>query len=143
MKMKGWITPSPEAVLAVVVAAIIAPVPISWTVNSNHMLDAPSVRVVHISSPSSPYADNTYSDVEVSVDNQGNATAEGCLVRAGVSPPSSEDPEDIVMLAESELFDLSPQDGRVVTMSLYLPDASGQKLVFGMGCGNANSPEAT
>lgn len=145
MKMKGWIRPSPEAVLAVIVAAVIAPVPICWTVNLNHLLDTPSVRVIHISSPSSPYAENTYSDVDISVDNQGSATAEGCLVRAGVSPPSSEDPEDVVMLAESELFDLSPRDGRVVTMSLYLPDTNGKKVIFGTGCGNPDSaslPEA-
>lgn len=143
MKARGWSRLNPETIMAVLVMAIIAPVPIAWTVNSNHMLDIASVSVIHVSSPSSPYAGNTYSDVEVSVDNQGSATAEECLVRVRGFPPSSEDPADAVTLAESERFDLAPQDGRVLTMSIYLPDAKGKKVAFGTGCERTRPPEAT
>jgi hypothetical protein len=139
MKVRGWIRLSPETILAVVVTAIIAPVPIVWTVNSNHLLDTPDVRVIHVSSPSSPYADNTYSDIEISVDNQGSATAEGCLVRVQGFPPSSEDPADAVTLAESERFDLAPQDGRVLTISVYLPDSDGKEVGFDTVCERTRS----
>lgn len=134
---------SPETILAVLVTAVIAPVPIAWAVNLNHMLDTASMSVIHVSSPSSPYADNTYSDIEISVDNQGSATAEGCLVRVQGFPPSSEDPADAVTLAESERFDLAPQDGRVLTMSIYLPDADGKKVGLGTVCERTSPSEAT
>lgn len=134
MKARSWTRLNPETILAVLVMAVIAPVPIAWTVNSNHMLDTASVSVIHASSPGPPYADNTYSDIEVSVDNQGSAIAEGCLVRVRGLPPSSDDPADAVTLAESERFDLAPQDGRVLTMSIYLPDADGKKVGFGTAC---------
>ena len=134
---------SPETILAVLVTAVIAPVPISWAVNSNHMLDTASVSVIHVSSPSSPYGDNTYSDIEVSVDNQGSATAEGCLVRLQGFPPSSEDPADAVTLAESERFDLAPQEGRVLTMSIYLSDADGKEVGVGTGCEKTRPSKAT
>lgn len=143
MKARGWTKLNPETILAVVVTAVIAPVPIAWTVNSNHLLDTSSVRVIHVSSPSSPYAGNTYSDIEVSVDNQGSTTAEGCRVRVKGTPLSSEDPADAVTLAESERFDLSPQDGRVLTMSIYLPDADGKKIGYGTVCERTRPSEAT
>ena len=143
MKARGWTKLNPETILAVLVTAVIAPVPIAWTVNSNHMFDTASVSVIHVSSPSPPYAGNTYSDVEVSVDNQGSAKAEGCLVRVSGLPPSSEDLADAVTLAESERFDLAPQDGRVLTISIYLPDADGKKVGFGTVCERAGPSEAT
>ncbi len=143
MKARVWTRLNPETILAVVVTLVIAPVPIAWTVNSNHLLATSSVTVIHVSSPSSPYADNTYSDVEVSVDNQGNTTAEGCRVRAKGTPLSSEDPADVVTLDESERFELSPQDGRVLTMSIYLPDADGKTVGFGVVCERTRLSEAT
>ena len=141
VKKKWWIGASPETVLAVLVIAIVAPVSASWTINSSHLLESASVNIIHVSAPSAPYADNTYSDVEIAVDNQGSATAEGCLVRAVGSPPSSEDPADSVMLAESEPFDLSPRDGRVVTLSIYLPDARGKVVAFGTMCESSRPSE--
>ena len=141
VKAKGWIKLSPETILAVLVTALIAPVPLAWTANSNHLLDTANVMVIHTSSPSLPYADNTYSDIEVSVENQGNATAEGCLLRVLGSPSDSEDPVGAVTLAESERFDLSPQDGLVLTISVYLPDASEKQIFFGAACEQVRSSQ--
>jgi hypothetical protein len=134
MKAKSWLKLSPETIIAILVTAVVAPVPLAWTANSNHLFDTANVALVHTSSPSLPYGNDTYSDIEVSVENQGNATAEGCLLKVLGSAPDSEDPAEAVTLAESERFDLSPQDGRVLTMRVYLPDADEKQISFGAAC---------
>lgn len=141
MKAKSWFKLSPETVIAILVTAIIAPVPLAWTANSNHLFDTANVTLVHTSSPSPPYDNGTYSDIEVSVENQGNATAVGCLLKVLGFPPDSEDPADAVELAESERFDLSLQDGRVLTMSVYLPDADDKEISFSTTCEQMRSSQ--
>ena len=100
---------------------------------------------------SPPYANNTYSDAQIIVDNEDNITAEECFVRAYNARLFSEDPDNTPALGESEWFDLSPRGGYVTTVSIYLPDASEETsqggvtafvhepFVFRAECRNAES----
>src|SRR4051794_23954083 len=87
------------------VAAIIAPIPVLWFINSSDFSDGPAVTVVSASPLSLPYANDTYSDAQVIVDNGGNVTAEECLVIAYNARLFSEDPDNTPALGESERFD--------------------------------------
>ena|SRR5215208_5646371 len=111
-------------VVAGLVAAIIAPIPVLWFINSSDFSDGPVVKVVSASPLSLPYANDTYSDVQVIVDNGGNVAAEECSVRAYNVRLFSEDPDNTPALGESERFDLPPRGGYVATVNIYLPDAS-------------------
>jgi hypothetical protein len=128
-----WIEANPEGVVAAIVAAIIATVLMLWLTNSNNFLNGPSLQVVHVSPPSPVYADGTYSDVQVAVNNGGDVTAEGCSVKAyNHLLFSSGDLDETSVLGESERFSLAPQAGRSATVSVYLPYVSGEAL-FGGG----------
>lgn len=132
-------------------AAIIAPIPVLWFINSSELSDGPAVRVVSASPLSLPYANDTYSDVRVIVDNGGNVAAEECSVRAYNARLFSEDRDNTPALGESERFDLPPRGGYVATVRIYLPDASeetwqeGAKgfvfepFAYGVECSNAES----
>jgi hypothetical protein len=106
------------------IVVLITPIPVLWLINSSDFPDAPIMKVVSASPLSLPYADNTYSDAQVVVDNGGNVMAEGCSVRAYNARLFAEDPDNTPALGESEQFDLSPQGGYVATVNIYLPDAS-------------------
>jgi hypothetical protein len=56
-------------------AAIIAPVPVLWLTNSSDLIDSPVVEVISVSPLSPLYANNTYSEAQITVDNGGKATA--------------------------------------------------------------------
>ena len=114
-------------VVAGLAAAIIAPIPVLWFINSSDFSDGPAVKVVSASPLSLPYANDTYSDVQVIVDNGGNVTAEECLVRAYNARLFSEDPDNTPALGESERFDLPAQGGYAATVSIYLPGASEER----------------
>jgi hypothetical protein len=123
---------NPRAVVAGIVAAIIATVLALWLINSSGLLDGPSLQVVHISPLSPMYADGTYSDVQVAVDNVGNVTAEGCSVKAyNHLLFSSGNLDESSALGESERFSLPPQGGHSAAVSIYLPYVSGEALLGG------------
>jgi hypothetical protein len=74
-----------------------------------------------------------YSDVQVAVNNGGDATAERCSVKAyNHFLFSSGNLDETSALGESERFSLPPQAGRSATVSIYLPYVSGEAL-FGGG----------
>ena len=124
---------NPRVAVAGIVAAIVAPVLVAWLISSSGLFDGPSLQVVYISPLSPVYADGTYSDVQVAVNNGGNVTAEGCSVKAyNHLLFSSGDLDETSVLGESERFSLPPQAGRSATVSVYLPYVSGEAL-FGGG----------
>ena len=122
-----------EAVLAIA-TLIIAPVLVIWSINLSGVFDGPSLYMLYISPPSTAYADGTYSDVWVAVNNGGNIAAEGCSIRAynHYLFSSSDEPDESSVLGESERFTLPPQGGGTPTVSIYLPYVSGEAL-FGGG----------
>lgn len=109
------------------IAAIIAPIPMLWFINSSELSEAPAVKVVSASPLSLPYANDTYSDVRVIVDNGGDVAAEECSVRAYNARLFSEDPDNTPALGESEGFDLPSRGGYVATVRIYLPDAASEE----------------
>jgi hypothetical protein len=138
-------------VLSVIVVVIVATViPIvglaSWGVPS----DDPALLMVHVSSLNPESADGEYSGVRVAVDNAGGATAQACTIKAYNRLPFSYEADEASVLGRSEQFDLSPEGGRVTTVSLYLPAMSGEAWSGGgirapvslcTECQNAESPD--
>ena len=100
MSAKGPTKAISGKVVAGLGAAIIAPVPVLWLTNSSDLIDSPVVEVISVSPLSPLYANNTYSDAQITVDNGGKATAEDCFVRAYNAELISEEP-DILQLRES------------------------------------------
>jgi hypothetical protein len=136
MTIEGWVKANPKKVVAAIFAVLIAPVPLLLLINSSGLFDDPDPALVHLSLPSPTYA-NTYPDVRVAVNNRGNVTAEECLVRAYSADP--DDPGGTrALLAESERFDLAPQEGHVATLDISLLDTT-EALVFLTECRNARS----
>ncbi len=139
-------------VVAGLIAAILAPIPLLWLTNSSGLSDGPVLKIIGASPLSPAYANNTYSDTQVLVDNGGKVTAEECFVRAYDARLLPEDPANSATLGESERFDLLPQDGYVATVSIYLPNVSKETsqgavkslvvepFVFRAECSNAISP---
>ena len=78
MSAKGPTKAISGKVVAGLVAAIIAPVPVLWLTNLSDLFDSPVVEVISVSPLSAPYANNTYSDAQITVDNGGKVTAEDC-----------------------------------------------------------------
>ncbi len=70
MSAKGPTKAISGKVVAGLVAAIIAPIPVLWLTNSSDLIDGPVVKVISVSSLSPPYANNTYSDAQTTVDNE-------------------------------------------------------------------------
>ena len=137
------------------IAALIAPIPVLWLLNSSGLYDSPAIKMVSISPLSPPYANNTYTDAQILVDNGSNVTAEECFVRAYNANLLTENPDDAPASGESERFDLPPRGGHVTTVSIYLPDATSdissqggvtvlavEPFVFRTECRNAESPYA-
>jgi len=127
-----WIEANPERVAAGIVAAIIVTVLIVWLTSSSGLFDGPSLQRVHVSPPSPVYADGAYSDIQVALNNVGNATAEGCSVKAYDHLLfSSSNPDATLVLGESEQFRLPPQGEHFATVSIYLPYVSGEAFLQG------------
>ena len=127
-----WIEANPERAAAGIVAAIIITVLIAWLTSSSGLFDGPALQRVHVSPPGPVYADGAYSDIQVAVNNGGNATAEECSVKAYDHLLfSSSDPDETWVLGESERFRLPPQAGHSATVSIYLPNVSGEALLQG------------
>lgn len=152
MSIEGRTKAVSGKVVAGLIVAILLPIPVLWSTNSSSLPDGPVLKVISASPPSPAYANNTYSDAKVVVDNAGKVTAEGCFVRAYNTRLLTEDPDNSPALGESERFDLLPQDGYVATVSIYLPDVSKETsppgvrslviepFVFRAECRNAISP---
>ena len=86
--------------------------------------------MLYISPLGSSYADDTYSDVQIAVNNGGNVAAEECSIKVynHYLFYTSSDPDVTSVLGESERFTLPPQGGRTTTVSIYLPKVSGEAL---------------
>lgn len=133
--------------IAAIGATIVSMVGLAnWSVLS----DDPAVLMVHVSSLNPVSTDGEYSGMQVAVDNTGDATAEGCSVKAYNRLPFSYVADEASVLGKSEQFDVSPEGGRVTTVSLYLPNMSGEALSGGgvrapvslrTECENAESPD--
>lgn len=139
-------------VVAGLILAIMAPIPALWFINSSGLYDEPALRTASISSLSPPYANNTYTDVQVIADNRGSVVAEECSIKVYNANLLTDNPENAPASGESEQFDLPPGGGYATTVSIYLPGASdvsseeGVKalavgpFVFRTECSNAESP---
>ena len=116
-----------------IITVIIAPVLVVWSINLSGLFDGPSLYMLYISPLGSAYADGTYSDVQIAVNNGGNVAAEECSIKVYNHQLfySSSDPDEPSVLGESERFPLPPQGGRTATVSIYLPDVSGEALYGG------------
>ena len=141
-----------KRVVAWLIVALIAPIPVLWLLNSSGIYDGLAIKILAISPLSPPYANNTYTDAQIIVDNGGDITAEECFVRAYDANLLADNPDDTPASGESERFDLPPGGGHVTTVSIHLPDTSEVSsqegvpalvvgpFVFRTECRNAESP---
>jgi hypothetical protein len=141
-----------RGVVAWLVVALLAPIPVLWLLNSSGIYDGLAIKTATISPLSPPYANNTYTDVQIIVDNGGDTTAEECFVRAYDVNLLADKPDDTPASGESERFDLPPGGGHLTIVSIRLSDTgevSSQDgvpalvvgpYVFRTECRNAESP---
>ena len=124
---------NPWEALIGIVTIIIVPVLVVWSINLSGLFDGPSLYMLYISPLGSSYADDTYSDVQIAVNNGGNVAAEECSIKVynHYLFYTSSDPDVTSVLGESEHFTLPPEGGRKTTVSIYLPNVSGEALYGG------------
>ncbi len=135
------------------VVALLAPIPVLWLLDSSGLYEGPAITMLDTSALGPPYANNTYADAQVIVDNGGDITAEECFVRAYNTNLLTENPDDAPASGESERFDLPPGGGHVTTVSIYLRDGTSEvssqggvtaltvgPFVYRTECRNAESP---
>jgi hypothetical protein len=121
----------PGRVLAATIVAILASVAV-WVGLSNLLMasDAPSLQMVRVYGLTSPAGEPSL-DVAVAVNNAGTATAEGCYAKAYNHLLFSEEIDETAELGRSEQFDLPPHSGHVPTVSVDIPNLSGEALLGG------------
>ena len=121
----------PGRVLAATTLAIVASVAV-WVGLSNLLMasNAPALQMVRVYMLAAPAGEPSL-DVAVAVNNAGTATAEGCYAKAYNHPLFSEEIDETTELGRSEQFDLPPRSGHVPTVSVQLPNLSGETLVGG------------
>ena len=130
--MDDWIKANINSVITAVIGVLITPVLAAWVLNwSGISHDGPSLLFINISSQTPAYADQTYSDVAAAVQNAGDVKAQGCSIIAYSPHPFSQGTDENSVLGSSEQFDLSPQEGLVETVSVYLPNMSGEAMLGG------------
>ena len=141
---------NPGRVLAAIVVAIGTTVALIVGLPDRGVLYGPALLMIHVSALAPVSDDGEYSGVRVAVENTGDATAELCTVNAYNRLPYSYEADETSVLGKSERFDLTPEGGRVTTLSLYLPALSGEALSGGgvrapvslrTECENAESPD--
>ena len=119
---------NPGRVLAAIIVAIGTTVALILGLPDLGVRYGPALLMIHVSALA-PVSDNgEYSGVRVAVENTGDATAEACTVNAYNRLPYSYEADQTSVLGTSERFDLTPEGGRVTTVSLYLPALSGEAL---------------
>jgi hypothetical protein len=155
--MRGDITAVVERIRAapgMLVAATIAAVVATFVVvliQSALRSEEPYLQMVRVSFQPTPLsADETYFDVDIAVNNASTATAKGCYSKAYNHLLFSEEIDESSELGRSEQFELSPHEGHVAPVSVYLTDLSGETLLgggvrapvfFRVECENTKSPE--
>ncbi len=141
-----------KIIVAAILAGIIILTPVLAFLTFTGLLREPVLEIVYVSKPGPLYSDNTYSDIEVAVNNAGEAMAEGCFARAYDHHLFSTWIAEGSVLGSSERFELAPGEGLVTSVSIYLPDVSGEALlgggirsflIFRLDCENAVSSEET
>ena len=121
----------PGRVLAATIVALLASVAV-WMGLSNLLMasDEPSLQMVRVYGLTAP-AGNPSLDVAVAVNNAGTATAEGCYAKAYNHLLFTAEIDETSELGRSEQFDLPPHSGHVPTVSVHLPNLSGEALLGG------------
>ena len=127
-----WSKANTKSVIAAIIGVLITPVLLAPIVNwSGRSHAAPSLQIVHISNLTPAYDDNTYSDVTAAVQNADDVKAQGCYVKAYNHLLFTQDIDENSVLGSTEQFDLSPHEGVVETVRVYLPSISGEALLGG------------
>ena len=127
-----WIKANIKSVIAAIIGVLITPVLLAPIVNwSGRSHAAPSLQIVHISNLTPAYDDNTYSDVTAAVQNADDVKAQGCYVKAYSHLLFTQDIDESSVLGRTEQFDLSPHEGVMETVSVYLPSMSVEALLGG------------
>ena len=122
---------APGMMVAAIVAAIIATL-VVWLVVSALRSEQPHLQMIRVSFPPTPSsAGGEYLDARVAVNNAGTATAKGCYAKAYNHLLFSEEIDETTELGRSEQFDLPPHSGHVPTVSVHLPNLSGEALLGG------------
>jgi hypothetical protein len=130
--IEDWTKANSKDVITAIIGVLITPVLVAWLINwSGLSHDVPNLLIVHVSNPTPAYEDGTYSEVIASVQNTGYVMAQGCSVKAYNHLLFSQDIDESSVLGSTEQFDLSPQEGLVETVSVYLPSMSGEALLGG------------
>ena len=131
--IEDWTKANNKSVITAIIGVLITPVLVAWLVNWSGLSPEvpPNLQIVHVSNHAPAYKDGTYFDVIASVQNAGNVTAQGCYVKAYNHLLFSQDIDESSVLGSTEQFDLSPQEGLVKTVSVYLPSMSGEALLGG------------
>jgi hypothetical protein len=127
-----WTKANIKSVIAATIGVLITPVLLAPIVNWSGLYHAaPSLQIVHISNFTPAYDDNTYSAVTAAVQNSGDVKAQGCYVKAYNHLLFTQDIDESSVLGSTERFELSPHEGVVETVSVYLPSMSGEALLGG------------
>jgi hypothetical protein len=121
----------PGGVLAATAMAMVAMAVAVGIYNLLIASDAPALQMLRVYGLTAPSVEGPYSDVAVAVNNAGTATAEGCYAKAYNHLLFSNEIDETSELGSSEQFDLPPHRGHVATVSVYLPDLSGEALLGG------------
>ena len=132
--IEDWARANSNSVTIATIGVLITPVLLAYLLSWSGLSDtdtAPTLQVVHVSNYTPAYEDGTYSDVTAAVQNTGNGIAQGCFVKAYNHLLFSQDIDESSVLGSTEQFDLSPQEGLVETVSVYLPSMSGEALLGG------------
>jgi hypothetical protein len=121
----------PGRVLAATAMAMVAVTVAMMLWNLLLASKAPALQMLGIYGLTAPSAGDPYFNATVAVNNAGTATAEGCYAKAYNHLLFSNEIDEASELGRSEQFDLSPHGGYVATVSVYLPNLSGEALLGG------------
>jgi hypothetical protein len=130
--MKFWtgleqrLKANPEAVAAATIVALLFSVLATAAGGLGGLAGAPDLRIVDVSGPGSPYAQGSYADVRVAVDNGGAAAARGCAVEGYGHLLFSDEIDESSALGRSERFELGAGEGGVASVGIHLPEVSGE-----------------
>jgi hypothetical protein len=127
-----WTKANSDIVIIAVIGVLITPIPAGWAVNWSGLSHADSsLQIVHISDQTPAYDNGTYSDVAAAVQNASAVEVQRCSIKAYNHLLFSQDIDENSILGSTEQFDLSPQEGLVKTVSVYLPTISGEAMLGG------------
>src|ERR671921_81654 len=120
---------APTMMVAATIVAIIATLVVGL-VGSALRYEEPHLQMIRVSLPPTPSSTgDTYFDADVAVNNASTATAKGCYAKAYNHLLFSEEIDETAELGRSEQFDLPPHSGHVPTVSVDIPNLSGEALL--------------